>query len=110
MMATSGKECWGSYSSASDTGWGPAYENSCIHSGTIISSGDLPTNWYNYTLATAGTIIDKNTASSSPATNTTKTTESICPKGWTLSSRSWKMKERGFDCAETQTDREHSSL
>ena len=50
-------------------------------------SGDLPTNWYNYTLATAGTIIDENTTQSTPATNTTKATESICPKGWTLPSK-----------------------
>ncbi|MBQ3440702.1 hypothetical protein IJG27_00070 [Candidatus Saccharibacteria bacterium] len=49
-----------------------------------MSSGDLPTNWYNYTLASAGTIIDENTTQSTPATNTIKATESICPKGWTL--------------------------
>ena len=83
----SGKECYGSYNSTSGTGWGPGYENNCIHSGTIVISGDLPTNWYNYTLATAGTIIDENTTSSSPATNTTTATESICPKGWTLPSK-----------------------
>ena len=81
---TSGKECYGSYNSTSQTGWGPAYENSCIHSGTIKALGDLPSNWYNYTLATAGTIIDKNTSSDNPATNTNPATESICPKGWTL--------------------------
>ena len=81
---TSGKECYGSYNSTSQTGWGPAYQNACIHSGTIKALGDLPTNWYNYTLASAGTIIDENTTSSAPATNTTKATESICPKGWTL--------------------------
>ena len=84
---TSGKECYGGWNSSTQTGWGPAYENSCIHSGTIVSSGDLPTNWYNYTLATAGTIIDKNTSSSNPATNTNTATESICPKGWTLPSK-----------------------
>ena len=81
---TSGKECYGTYNSTSQTGWGPAYENACIHSGTIVASGDLPTNWYNYTLATAGTIIDRNTTSSNPATNINQATESICPKGWTL--------------------------
>ena len=81
---TSGKECWGGWNSSTRTGWGPAYENSCIHSGAISSSGDLPTNWYNYTLATAGTIIDKDTTSTNPATNTNKATESICPRGWTL--------------------------
>ena len=81
---TSGKECHGSYNTTTGKGWGPAYENNCIHSGTIVSSGDLPTNWYNYALASAGTIIDENTTSSTPATNTAKATESICPKGWTL--------------------------
>ena len=83
----SGKECYGSYNSTTEKGWGPSYENNCIHSGTIVSSGDLPTNWYNYTLASAGTIIDEDTTSSSPATNTADSTESICPKGWTLPSR-----------------------
>ncbi|MBQ3441127.1 hypothetical protein IJG27_02320 [Candidatus Saccharibacteria bacterium] len=82
MDGTSGKECWGG--SSGSTGWGPAYQNACIHSGTIKALGDLPTNWYNYTLATAGTIVDKSTSSESPATNTAKATESICPKGWTL--------------------------
>ena len=80
----SGKECYGVYNSTTNTGWGPVYENSCIHSGTIVSSGDLPTNWYNYTIASAGTIVDLNTTSSNPATNMDKATESICPKGWTL--------------------------
>ena len=47
----------------------------------------MPTNWYNYTLATAGTIVDKDTTSSNPATNTDSATESICPKGWTLPSK-----------------------
>ena len=42
------------------------------------------TVWYNYALASAGTIIDENTTSGSPATNTNTATESICPKGWTL--------------------------
>ena len=80
----SGKECYGAWNDTSQTGWGPVYENNCIHSGTIVSSGDLPTNWYNYTLASAGTIIDEDTTSSNPATNMDKATESICPKGWTL--------------------------
>ena len=82
---TSGKECYGSYSSGKGYGFG--YENNCIHSGTIVSSGDLPTNWYNYALASAGTIIDKDTTSSNPATNMDPATESICPKGWTLPSK-----------------------
>ena len=84
---TSGKECYGTYNSTSQKGWGPVYENSCIHSGTIKALGDLPTNWYNYVLATAGTIIDKDTTSANPATNTDPATESICPKGWTLPNR-----------------------
>ena len=88
LDGTSGKECWGTYSDSTKKGYGPGYENNCIHSGTIVSSEDLPTNWYNYTLATAGTIVDKNTSSSNPATNTVKATESVCPKGWTLPSKS----------------------
>ena len=84
---TSGKECYGTYNSTSQTGWGPAYQNACIHSGTIKALGDLPTNWYNYALASAGTIIDKNTTSTNPATDTDPATESICPKGWTLPNR-----------------------
>ena len=47
----------------------------------------MATNWYNYTLASAGTIYDENTTSSDPVTNTTPATESICPKGWTLPSK-----------------------
>ena len=35
-------------------------------------------------MASAGTIIDENTDSEHPATNTAPATESICPKGWTL--------------------------
>ncbi|MBQ3441574.1 hypothetical protein IJG27_04710 [Candidatus Saccharibacteria bacterium] len=38
-------------------------------------------------MASAGTIVDKNTTSGNPATNTTKATESICPKGWVLPSK-----------------------
>ena len=83
----SGKECWGNYNSTSQKGYGPAYENACIHSGAVIASGDLPTNWYNYTLATAGTIAEKNTTSSNPASNMEQAAESICPKGWTLPNR-----------------------
>ena len=81
---TSGKECYGTYNSTSQKGWGPAYENNCIHSGTIAFLGDLPASWYNYALATAGTINSENTSSSNPANNTTEATESICPKGWVL--------------------------
>ena len=53
----------------------------------IRVAGDKATTWYNYTLASAGTITDENTTSSNPATNTTPATESICPKGWTLPSK-----------------------
>ena len=52
-----------------------------------MASGDLPTNWYNYTLASAGTIIDKDTTQSNPVTNINTATESVCPKGWTLPSK-----------------------
>ena len=79
----SGKECYGTYNSTSQTGYGPGYQYNCIHSGTIKSSGDLPTTWYNYALATAGTISEE-TGSEHPAVNTIKATESVCPKGWTL--------------------------
>ena len=68
----------------SKPGWGPGYENSCMHSGFIKTSGDLSTIWYSYSLATAGTIVDINTSSESPAINTAKAKESVCPKGWTL--------------------------
>ena len=47
----------------------------------------MATTWYNYVLASAGTITDEDTTSSSPATNVTPATESICPKGWTLPSK-----------------------
>ena len=77
-------ECWGTYNSTTQAGYGPAYENPCVHSGIIKTSSDISTVWYNFMLATAGTIMDINTSSSSPATNMTKATESVCPKGWTL--------------------------
>ena len=83
---TGSNYCYGTYNDTTQTGWGPAYQYSCIHSGVTEHSGGM-TVWYNYTLATAGTIIDENTTSSSPATNTTEATESICPKGWTLPSK-----------------------
>ena len=79
-------KCYGTWRDATQTGWGPAYQYPCIHSGIIRTSGDITTAWYNYVLATAGTISDENTTSSSPATNTTTATESICPKGWALPS------------------------
>ena len=50
----------------------------------IKDSGDLSTTWYNYTLASAGSIIDENTTESSPATNMDTATESLCPNGWTI--------------------------
>ena len=52
-----------------------------------MASGDLPTNWYNYALASAGTIIDKDTTQSNPVINMNTATESVCPKGWTLPSK-----------------------
>ena len=57
----------------------------------------MPTNWYNYALATAGTIIDKDTTSSNPATNTDTATESICPKGWTLPNKTQLDSQRNID-------------
>ena len=73
---TSGSnQCYGTYDSTSGTGTGSGYSNSCIHSGTI-SNVDVNTSWYNYTLASAGTITGTN--------NTTTATQSLCPKGWTL--------------------------
>ena len=85
---TSGGECYGTYSSSipSDNK-GAVYVNSCIHSDTVLAEYtydevDTPTVWYNYVLATAGTITE--TSSTATAINTNTTTESICPKGWTL--------------------------
>ncbi|MBQ3292781.1 hypothetical protein IJG93_00520 [Candidatus Saccharibacteria bacterium] len=76
---TSGSnQCYGTYDSTSGTGTGNGYSYNCIHSGTI-SNVDVNTSWYNYTLASAGTITGTN--------NTTTATQSICPKGWTLPSK-----------------------
>ena len=83
---TGSNYCYGAYNDTTQTGWGPAYQYACIHSGVTEHSGGM-TVWYNYTLASAGTIIDENTTSGSPATNTNTATESICPKGWTLPSK-----------------------
>ena len=77
-------KCYGEYNSTTRKGWGGAYKNACVHSGIIRISGDLPTIWYNYVLASANTLIDGDTTPENPAPNTTKATESICPKGWTL--------------------------
>ena len=79
-------ECYGEHRESDQTSWGPGYQYSCVHSGVIKTSGDLSTVWYNYVLASAGTILDENTTSSSPANNTATATESVCPKGWTLPS------------------------
>ena len=49
-------------------------------------AGSVATTWYNYVLASAGTIYNENTTSSNPANNRTPATESVCPKGWTLPS------------------------
>ena len=79
-------QCWGTHDATAHIGYGPGYENFCIHSGSNEYSGGDST-WYNYALASAGTIIDENTTQENPATNTNTATESICPKGWTLPSR-----------------------
>ena len=84
---TNKNQCWGVYDDGSSQPiYGPAYQNACVHSGSTEYSGGN-TTWYNYTLATAGTIIDENTDSEHPPTNTATATESLCPKGWTLPSR-----------------------
>ncbi len=80
----SGQECYGSYNSTTETGWGPAYINSCIHSDSNEYSGGN-TVWYDYTLATAGTIVNKDATDTTGNLNTA--TESVCPKGWTLPSK-----------------------
>ncbi|MBR3252601.1 hypothetical protein IKF84_00825, partial [Candidatus Saccharibacteria bacterium] len=72
---TSGKQCYGTYDSGTGTGSGGGYTTPCIHSGTIVNI-DTNTVWYNYALASAGTITG--------TSNTTTATQSICPKGWTL--------------------------
>ena len=79
-------QCWGYYDSDTRIGYGPAYQYACIHSGSNEYSGGN-TVWYNYVTASAGTIIDENTTSDNPVTNTNPTTESICPKGWALPSK-----------------------
>ncbi|MBQ3293141.1 hypothetical protein IJG93_02470, partial [Candidatus Saccharibacteria bacterium] len=68
----------GTYDSTSGTGSGSGYTTPCIHSGTIANI-DTNTVWYNYALASAGTITGTN--------NTTTANQSICPKGWTLPSQ-----------------------
>ena len=81
-------ECYGTYNSTTQTGSGPGYVNACIHSGGNEYSGhtsdpaENQTVWYNYAIASAGTIINKNASDDSGNLNTA--TESICPKGWTL--------------------------
>ena len=72
---TSGGECYGTYNPSTETASGTIYINSCIHSGSNSYSGGN-TVWYNYVVASAGTITGGN--------NTNFATESICPKGWTL--------------------------
>ena len=80
-------ECYGVYNDTSRQSWGPGVGNSCVHSGIIATSGDLSTVWYNYALASAGTIAEKDTTSSNPAANVSRAAETICPKGWTLPSK-----------------------
>ena len=81
---TGQNECYGTYDSNTGTGYGPAYMNSCIHTSNTTENNIVDTVWYNYTLASAGTIIDKNTTSSNPANNMNTATESVCPSGWAL--------------------------
>ena len=76
-------QCWGFWESSANS-YGPGYQYACIHSGS--HSGEN-TTWYNYVLATAGTIYSEDTGPDHSADNTTLTTESICPKGWTLPNR-----------------------
>ena len=78
----SGGECRGNYNSTTKTGSGLGYTTPCIHNGTIQTSGDLPTTWYNYALASAGTIVFAGTDTSDEAK--VAATESVCPKGWAL--------------------------
>ena len=84
-------ECYGTYNSTTQTGSGPGYVNACIHSGGNEYSGhtsdpaENQTVWYNYAIASAGTIANKSSSDESGNLNTT--TESICPKGWTLPSK-----------------------
>ena len=80
-QGASGGECYGTYSSTSQTGSGTGYINACIHSGVNdYTSGN--TVWYNYVVASAGTI--KNSNSSDTTGTTVVATESVCPKGWSL--------------------------
>ncbi|MBR3252846.1 hypothetical protein IKF84_02130 [Candidatus Saccharibacteria bacterium] len=76
---TSGGECYGETVSAG--GGGPGTVNACIHSGSNTGSGGN-TVWYNYVAASAETI--KNSSPTDTIGNTIATTESICPKGWSL--------------------------
>ena len=70
---TSGKSCYGDSS-----GSGSGYTTPCIHSKDTTSGNNTIGVWYNYAAATVGTI----TGSS----NTTETTEDICPRGWKMPS------------------------
>ena len=84
-------ECYGSYNSTTQTGSGPGYVNACIHSGGNEYSGHTSdpaknqTVWYNYAIASAGTITSKDNTDITGNMNTA--TESVCPKGWTLPSK-----------------------
>ena len=83
---TDKNQCYGEWNETTNTSWGPAYQYPCIHSGSNEYSGG-DTVWYNYAIASAGTIYDENTTEQNPANNTSPATESICPKGWTLPSK-----------------------
>ncbi|MBQ3292938.1 hypothetical protein IJG93_01340 [Candidatus Saccharibacteria bacterium] len=84
LLNTSGGECYGTYNSSTGIGSGAGYINACIHSGSNTGSGGN-TVWYNYVATSAGTI--KNSSSSDTTGNINIDTESVCPKGWTLPSK-----------------------
>ena len=73
--------CYGTYTNSGTSGSGDGYTYLCMHSGTIDAEYTMDnisktTVWYNYSAATAGTIVG--------AGNTTIATEDICPAGWKL--------------------------
>ena len=76
----SGEECYGTYDSTTPTNsTGLGYTTACIHTGANSGTNGNNTVWYNYAAASAGTIVTPGSS-----TDTTEATESICPKGWRL--------------------------
>ena len=55
------------------------YQTQNQHKNTVVF---FTTIWYNYAIASAGTIVNKSDSDESGNLNTA--TESVCPKGWTL--------------------------